>query len=739
MKPKILDLIDFAKVDTLLEGFNKSTGFVTAILDLDGNVLSKSGWRQMCTEFHRVNPETSKLCTISDTVLANKMAEGEKYHFYQCLNGLVDVAVPIVIKGEHIANLFSGQFFFEKPDESFFHKQAMKYGFKQENYLKALEKVPVVSEEKVKVAMDFLLNMTRMISEMTFQKMEQMEMNDALIKSNLLTHSIIDNSTSLIYLFDTDGKVQLVNSRFESLFNTKKDEMTGKLREAFMPAEIALQHRNNDLEIIKSKQSITFEEQNIEPDGKHFYLTQKFPLFDSNKEVYAVGGISTDITERKRAEIALKRSEGLLNETQCLTKVGSWEWDLKTDKIWWSDETYEVFGVNHQNFVPDFETNGKFIHPDDFERYGKAFENSFQTGEPLFFELRLISEDGKLKYCQTRGKLIYDDSQQPVRFIGTIMDNTESKKAEDELRINNTHLLQAQKIGKIGSFEYFIAENKVNWSDEMYKIFGCENQGIPLTYEQVLEMVHPDDRRLHLEQTQKIKDQGYYSFEHRIVFPNGEIHWLFGKAQMEYHKNGLPFRMLGTVQDITERKQEEEELLKAKERSEESEIKYRNLFQHMEDGFLQADMNGVITLANNAMAKMFDYNSPDEMLGMLTLNLFSNSEERAALMKEIEAYKKIDNYEILAKTKKGNELWVLGNYKEIYNQKGERIGTEGLFRDITERKQAEEKNQNQLNELKRYNSIMVDREIKMIQLKQEINNYCRQLNLPEKYSIPTKK
>lgn len=68
MKINILDLIDFNKVDTLLEGFNKSTGFVTAILDLDGNVLSKSGWREICTEFHRINPETSKKCTISDTV-----------------------------------------------------------------------------------------------------------------------------------------------------------------------------------------------------------------------------------------------------------------------------------------------------------------------------------------------------------------------------------------------------------------------------------------------------------------------------------------------------------------------------------------------------------------------------------------------------------------------------------------------------------------------------------------------
>ncbi|MFA7060451.1 MAG: PocR ligand-binding domain-containing protein [Pedobacter sp.] len=180
MKVNILDLIDFEKVDTLLEGFNKTTGFVTAILDLEGNVLSKSGWRHICTEFHRIHPETAKKCTISDTELAGKLAEGEKYHFYKCLNGLVDVSVPIVIKREHIANLFSGQFFFEEPDQMFFKKQVEKYGFDEDNYLKALEDVPVVSKEKVLLTMDFLLNMTQLISETTFQRLEQMELTEAV-------------------------------------------------------------------------------------------------------------------------------------------------------------------------------------------------------------------------------------------------------------------------------------------------------------------------------------------------------------------------------------------------------------------------------------------------------------------------------------------------------------------------------------------------------------------------------
>jgi len=309
MKQLIVELIDFEKVDSLLEGFNKTTGFVTAILDLNGKILSKSGWRSICTEFHRLNPETSKRCTISDTVLAAKLSEGEKYHFYKCLNGLVDVDVPIVIRGEHIANLFSGQFLLEEPENTFFKEQAKKFGFNEGLYLKALKKVPVVSMEKVMTAMSFLLDMTSLISEMTLQKLEQSELNEAMKNSNILIQNIIDNSPALIYIFDTHGKIQLVNNRFLSLFNFKKEELIGKARDYILPKEIAEQHRKNDLEVIKSKHTITFEEQIDVTTGHHYYLTQKFPLFDTTGVVSAICGISTDITEKKLAEKEIYESE----------------------------------------------------------------------------------------------------------------------------------------------------------------------------------------------------------------------------------------------------------------------------------------------------------------------------------------------------------------------------------------------------------------------------------------------
>jgi PAS domain S-box-containing protein len=159
------------------------------------------------------------------------------------------------------------------------------------------------------------------------------------------------------------------------------------------------------------------------------------PIAETGR-VVKVRGIFQDITERKQVEDILRISEERLKEAQHFAMMGSWEWNLLTNQVWWSDETYSIFGVTPQEFVPSFESNGKFIHPDDFAQYNKVFEHSLQTGEALDVDLRLIAGDEKLKYCHTMGKIVNDDSGQPVRFIGTIMDITQRKLTEEKLREN---------------------------------------------------------------------------------------------------------------------------------------------------------------------------------------------------------------------------------------------------------------------------------------------------------------
>ncbi|MGM0502610.1 MAG: PocR ligand-binding domain-containing protein, partial [Bacillota bacterium] len=180
---KISDHFDYDRLNELLEGFNQVTGYVTAIVDLEGNVLSKSGWREVCSDFHRGNKCTAKNCKKSDTILANKMSKGEDYYAYKCLNGLIDVVVPIIIKGEHFANLFTGQFFLKEPSLDFFKQQAEQYDFDEKLYLSVVKKVPVVSETEVKATMKVLIDIIEMISDLTIEKMEQQKLNRLLEKS----------------------------------------------------------------------------------------------------------------------------------------------------------------------------------------------------------------------------------------------------------------------------------------------------------------------------------------------------------------------------------------------------------------------------------------------------------------------------------------------------------------------------------------------------------------------------
>ncbi|MCW3787484.1 PocR ligand-binding domain-containing protein [Plebeiibacterium sediminum] len=155
MKYNLAQILDMQKVEELLKSYTKATGLVSALVDSKGIILSKSGWQQICTEFHRVHPQSAKNCKLSDTTLANRLNAGNKFNVYKCLNGLIDIAVPIIVDNQHLGNLFTGQFFFEEPDFLFFKKQAKKFGYNESEYLKSLSKVPILSESDIKNKLDF--------------------------------------------------------------------------------------------------------------------------------------------------------------------------------------------------------------------------------------------------------------------------------------------------------------------------------------------------------------------------------------------------------------------------------------------------------------------------------------------------------------------------------------------------------------------------------------------------------
>ncbi|MDO8930967.1 MAG: PocR ligand-binding domain-containing protein [Rhodocyclaceae bacterium] len=161
---QLADLVDLGELQKLFAAFCESVGIAAAIIDLDAKVLASSRWQRACTDFHRVNPESCARCIESDTELALKLQDGQDYTMYTCKNGMTDCASPIIVEGQHLANVFIGQFHLGPPDLEFFRRQARQFDYPEADYLKAVSEAPVVDERRLPIILGFLSGFARMIS-----------------------------------------------------------------------------------------------------------------------------------------------------------------------------------------------------------------------------------------------------------------------------------------------------------------------------------------------------------------------------------------------------------------------------------------------------------------------------------------------------------------------------------------------------------------------------------------------
>lgn len=180
MTYSFVDLVDLDTIRTVIESFYKLTGIPPSLTDMEGNVLLGVGWQRICSQFHRRHPECRRRCKESDTQLASMLDSGKGYACYDCLNGLTDLAMPIVIEGKHVANLFTGQFFFQPPDRDYFRRQAREMGFDEDDYLAALDEVPVFDRDRVEQAVLFLADLAALIAQMGLKQKRLVELNEEL-------------------------------------------------------------------------------------------------------------------------------------------------------------------------------------------------------------------------------------------------------------------------------------------------------------------------------------------------------------------------------------------------------------------------------------------------------------------------------------------------------------------------------------------------------------------------------
>ena len=238
----ICDLVDIERLRGIFEKFTLATGFTIGFLDHPGlNILAATGWRDICTKFHRGCPASAAICVKSNGHLLNSLDEPGRVMIEACENGLTDCATPVIIKGKHIASLATGQLLLEPPDLERFRRQAKLYGFEEEAYLAALREIPVVSRETLSNVTLFLGEIASVISEMGYTnlviKEESKKLTDEIAQHKLaelekekLNLSLIEKDREMenfLYITTHDLRGPLVNIEG---FSQNLERYTSELR-----------------------------------------------------------------------------------------------------------------------------------------------------------------------------------------------------------------------------------------------------------------------------------------------------------------------------------------------------------------------------------------------------------------------------------------------------------------------------------------------------------------------------
>jgi PAS domain S-box-containing protein len=262
--------------------------------------------------------------------------------------------------------------------------------------------------------------MTRMAGSL-LDVTDRKQAENALRRNEQLLQDIVNNTTAVIYAKYSDGRYLLTNRRFEQLFHLTTDQILGHTDHEIFPKDIADAFRANDVTVLERNTVMEYEEYAPHSDGLHTYISIKFPLCDHTGKPYATCGISTDITERKRAEQALQTHEQDIRLARTSTEVGTWNWNLRTDHIYWSSQVDSMLGLS-DGARPRTQNDWlALVYREDRESMAHAMQHAMaQPGNDVTFEHRVLRQDGSVQWLIWAGEIIRDRKGKALHLLGTV-------------------------------------------------------------------------------------------------------------------------------------------------------------------------------------------------------------------------------------------------------------------------------------------------------------------------------
>lgn len=494
-----------------------------------------------------------------------------------------------------------------------------------------------------------------------------------------LLQSVIDSSANLVTIKKLNGEYLLVNEKFAKLFNLSISDIIGKTSADFMDPETANVFKESDLAVMREEKELHTEVVINLADGKHTYIAVKFPLFDASGRIYAVGGISTEITDRKITEDSMKEGDKFFQMSLDMLVIATEEKFLKINP-----SVSKVLGYDEKELLS--KPWSDFIVEEDVEMTGNTISKLKQGVNTVNFENRWKCKDGSIKWLSWTATS-NEIKGVPV-FYAVAHDVTERRKVLESLKMFEQFFRMSFDLMVVANEKYFIKANPA-----YTRILGFDKS--ELGKAPFLSFIHPDDQeRAKVEVEKLIKGTTMINFRARVRCKDKSYKWLEWNATTDM-ESGL---LYGVARDVTDEVKLEEEERDMVQQLYEREQRLRLILDNIGDGVIVVNKEGQVVMANyiaNALyqndgegefqadlSELYDLYYPDEKTVFPSQNLPTERALRGEETEDVDVVIWDDEHQIKRR--------VLISGRPIVDQKNEVVAAVVTLKDISRYKQMEE-------------------------------------------------
>ncbi|HPH97850.1 MAG TPA: PAS domain S-box protein [Anaerolineaceae bacterium] len=741
------DLFNLDMIQQLQDEFSAATGVASIITHPDGSPVTRpSNFCRLCQEIIRGTELGRANCFKSDSALGKPSPEGPIAQ--PCLSGgLWDAGASITVGGRHIASWLIGQVRDDAQEEDQMRAYAREIGADEADFMQAYREVPVMSQEKFRQVAQVLFTLTQQLSNMAYQNVQQARMiaaqksAEAALRESEERLRLAGKATNdVIWDWDIPNNAQTWNEIGKTVFGWTEivnepqcvdwwlsrvhPDDRQRVDESFFAVihNSAINHWHDEYRFLKA-------------DGTYADVMDRgYVIRDEHGKAIRMIGAMLNITERKRAETALRESEERFRKLSEDVPVCVCAF-LPDSTLTYVNSTQAALS----GLTPEQMIGRKFFDLLDSEYLALVQSKlaALTPEEPTEGHEQVhIQSDGSKHYVEWRNRAFFDDEGRVSYYLGVGLDVTKRKMIEDAMR---------REEEKTKNY-LDIADVILIVVDQNQTISMINKKGLRLLGYEEDEIVGRNWFDLCLPQNQREQVKHVFNelmagrlesveyYENHVVTRSGEERLIGWHNTLIYGENGAVIGTLSSGEDITERKRMEEALRLSEER-------YRNIFNNSMEGIFQANSTGQYQIVNPAYARMFGYESPEEMISAVTnisSQLYVNPEDREKLFELLRSSGgRVKNFEVQLKRKDGTFFWVSINASlfQLVEQ-GSSI-LEGACIDITARKEAEKKVLEQLDELRRWHNITLGRENRILELKNEVNELLLAAGKPLRYASVT--